>query len=83
MTAYVSRDDRSSETEPAEMRVAQFALSDAPMPCFDKCPVCRASQRRHSGDGWELHQEELRRRIRKAQENAALNSAIPRWCGNE
>lgn len=65
---YLSRSDRHAETEPAEERIRGFDGLDLSVERVDRefarCRVCGAHPSRHTPEGWELHQEEIRRRAR-------------------
>ena len=65
---YLSRSDCHAETEPAEDRIVGFEGLDLSLEGVDRefgrCRVCGAHPSRHTPEGRELHQEELRRRAR-------------------
>ena len=65
---YLSRSDRRGETEPTEDRIVGFEGLDLSPEAVDRefgrCRVCGANPSRHTPEGWELHQEEVRRRFR-------------------
>ena len=65
---YLSRSDRRAETEPAEDRIVGFDGLDLSHEGVDRefgrYRVCGAHPSRHTPEGWELHQEEVRRRAR-------------------
>lgn len=65
---YLSPTDRRAETEPAEERIIGFEWPDLSSEGIDRefgrCRVCGANPSRHTPEGWELHQEEVRRRVR-------------------
>ena len=65
---YLSRSDRCAETEPAEDQIVGFEGWDLSPEAVDRefgrCRRCGANPSRHTLEGWELHQEEVRRRAR-------------------
>ena len=65
---YLSPTDRRAETEPADDRIVGFEGLDLSSEGlnreFGRCRACGANPSRHTPEGWEPHQEEVRRRMR-------------------
>jgi hypothetical protein len=68
VTPYLSRADRRAESEPAESRVAVLEfVTYTPARIETKCDACGRPKRKHTEEGWEIHQEILRARARHAE----------------
>ncbi len=80
MTSYASSSDRRQESDSVESRAVYLDIPGANLPIAgpEKCQVCGATERRHTGDGWELHQEELRRRARHFEGRLRLEDTVRR-----
>ncbi len=78
MTSYASSSDRRQESDSVESRAVYLDIPGASLPIAgpEKCGVCGATERRHTGDGWELHQEEIRRRARHFEGRIAFEAKV-------